>query len=598
MRRCAFLLAAILFFPSPAQAAGSIATVYVTTKEPVAGKPITLEIGITTSDPQGWKPSDYAFVVALRANDGTLIAQSRSIAGTQAVSSGQVTVEFVQWALPQGISGFYQIDVTLQHGGTNADTSPRLSISLGPQNASTQVITRPSASPPPACVHGSTQSTENFGVPSETTVVSLHGCAGEGGSYKISGGFSSAPGSVRPEAELVLAQTQLQAGAISPQFNPLSIDGLSGDGGFFQQAWGPQQSFSATWLRQQGNPLGPSFAAINYSIRSPSVTTEFSFGRTRSPGDPDPAALSTWGDGDFETLALTWQPPPMRDSFGVRLGLVNYLDADGQTRHSDRALEAFATVSIGATVWNLDELRTGPFYLAPGAPAIIADRDAQTISATFPIGRAAATLSATGYQDDLPGANLSLKTNNWSENATFSIPVHDDLATLTFTGGSQQQDGDFPSNFATNGFLAVYVLKRGDQAVQFTYGVTGIRNDPDQSQAQTQYGLQFSRTVARGLSLTFGTNLAGVRASAPDGASFTHTSFLTVAYACDPWSISGSAAQTIAQPGAGVAPLPTLALNAGLSYNLAEHLSLKLSLTRMNGAAPATIGNLALGTQF
>ena len=598
VRRYAFLLAAVLFLPSPVKAAGSIVTAYVSTKEPLAGKPITLEIGVTTDETPDWSAADYAFVLRLRSHENALIAQSKPIAGTQTVSNGEVTIEFAQWTLPQSASGYYQLEIVLLHHGVTANTAAPLSLAVGTgENA--QVVTHPTASPAPVCVHGSTQSTANFGRPSETSVLSLNGCLPNSSSYTASAGFSSAPGSVRPVVEFDMPQSRLRGGALSPEFNPLSLNGVNGNGGLFAQMWGPERTLTLTWLRQQGDPLGPAFAAVQYSIRSPNLVAAFDAGHTRLPAAaPDYGSLSTWSDGDFATLSLTWSPPPMRNSFGIRFGMVNYLDADGQTRHFDRALEAFATLSIGATSWSLDELRTGHFYLAPGAPAIIADRDAQKISASFPLGSITATLSAEGYRDDLPGANLSLKTNNWAENASFSIPIHDDVASLTFIGGSQQQDGDFPSNFATNGFSAAYVLRRGDQSVQFSYGVVGMRSDPDQAQTQVQAGIQVSRNVARGLSVALGTNVADARASDSFGGSFTHSNFLTLSFTQDPWTLSSSVVQTLTQPGFGAAPPQTLALNTGLAFKLPAHLSLKLSLTRMNGSTPSTIGNLALGTQF
>ena len=589
MRRYAFFLAAFLLFPSPAQAGGSIATVYVATKNPAPGQPISVQIGITTDDAAGWAASDYAFILRLRSGEGQIVSESSSIAGTQAVQNARITTSTVQWSLPQDTSGYYKLEIALSHNGTVVATSTPWTL----------VIANPKPSPPPNCVHGSQNSTANFGRPSESTVLGLNGCIVQGqSSYTLTGGFSSAPGSIRPVVEIAAPQISLKGGSISPQFDPLSLGGVTGDGALFVKNWGEQHFLQMTWLRQQGTPLAPSFAGLQYGFHSPTVVAGFGAGHIRSPSMPDYGGLSNWGDGDFATFSFTWQPPPQRNTFGFRFGLVNYMDADGVTRRVDRAYEAFATLAIGVTQWSLDELRTGPFFLAPGSPAIIADRDAQKFSGSFPLGQVSATLSVEGYHDDLPGAALSVKTNNWVENASFSMPVRNDMLTLTFGGGAQQQDGDFPSAFSTSGVTAVYLLRRGAQSVQFSYGVTGSNSGPDQQQTQVQSGIQISRAIAQGLSVTLGTNLTGMRASSMDSASFSRTNYLTLSFARDPWTISSSLSNSAMQPGIGLAPPQTLSLNEGLEFKLPRHLSLKLSMTKLNGSTSLSTGNIALGTQF
>ncbi|HET9392383.1 MAG TPA: hypothetical protein VFO29_02490 [Candidatus Rubrimentiphilum sp.] len=589
MRAWVLVSAALVLALSSADAASSIVTVYVTTKTPAANQPISVEVGVTADDAGGWAATDYAFTLRLRSSDGSIAAESPAIPGTQPVQPGHVTLSIARWTLPAGLSGYYKLEVTLLHGGTVLATSSPIAV----------IVAQASQPPAPSCVHGSTNSTDNFGQQqSETILFSFNGCLPGNGSYSLTEGFSSAPSSVQPVLELDTSDSRFRGGALTPQIDPLALNNVSGYGASFQQNWGTQHSLEATWLREQGTPAGPSVAALQYTVRSPTLVAGLNAGHIRSPSVPDYGGLSNWGDGNFATLSLTWQPPPQRQSFGFRFGLVNYMDADGLTRRVDRAYEALATLSIGATQWTLDEFRTGPFYVAPGAPGIIADRDAQRLAGSFPLGQAAVTLSVEGYHDDLPGADLSVRTNNWTENATFSIPVRNDVATLTFTGGSQQQSGDFPSTYATNGVAAVYLLRRGAQSVQLSYGVVGATSGPDQQQTQVQSGITVSRVVAEGLSVTLGTNLAGVRASSMDSASFNRTNFVTFSYSRNPWTLSTSLSNSAMQPGTGDAPPQTLSLNEGIQFNLPSHLALKFSMTKINGQFPASTGNIALGTQF
>jgi len=585
----AFLVFALPLLTGIARASGSIATVYVATKNPAPGQKISVQVGITTDDAGGWPVDAYALVIGLRSSDGNVVAESSAISGTQPIATGEVTTVFAQWQLPPEITGYYKLEVALLRSGTVVFTS----------SPSALVVKKP-APPAASCSNGSMKSTAIFGAQtSATTLFALNGCLLPGrSSYILNGGFTTAPGSLKPIFELDTPQTRLQGGTLTPQFDALAFDGLTGNGAILQQKVGPQQALQLSWLRQPGDPVGPSFAALHYSVTTPNMVAGFGAGHIRAFADPDLSALSTWNDGNYATFSFTWQPATERNSYGVRAGLVNYLDADGITRRSDRAFEAFATLNVGATQWSFDELRTGPFYLAPGAPSLIADRDLKTISGSFSIGQLSATLYAQGYRDNLPGANLPVSTNNWTENAVFSIPIHSDVATLTFTGGAQQQAGDFPSAFSTNGVTAVYVLRRGAQSVQFTYGITGSNAGPDQQQAQTTAGVSFSRAIAQGLSVTLGTNIAGVRASSADGASTSRTNFMTLSLARDPWTIFTSVTDAIYQPGSGIAPPQTLSLNEGLAFQLPNHFSLKFSMTKINGSAPLSNGNVALATQF
>lgn len=582
-------MTAILLWPRPVSSAASILTVYVATKNPASGAPIAVQAGITTDEPAGWAAKEYSLALRLRSPDGSPAAESAPAPGSQAVQSGQVTTELLRWILPPNLSGYYKLEVILIRNGATVATSSPWTIVIAKQTAAVQT-----------CVHGATKSTANFGsLPSETTLFFLNGCIVKpGSSYSLTGGFASAPGGARPVIELDTPQARLIGGAVTPQFDPLSLSGVNGNGALFQQNRGSERSLQLTWLRQQGTPTGPSFAALQYSIHTANVAMRFGGGHSRALAEPDYGGLSTWGDGNFANFGFEWQPPPHRHTFGVRYGLVSYMDADGVTPRIDRALEAYANLSIGSTQWSLDELRTGPFYLAPGAPAVMPDRDAQTISGSFNIGAVAATVSAEGYHDDLPGANLSLRTNSWDENATFSLPVHDDVATLTFMGSSQQQSGDFASSFTTSGMMANYLLRRGPQSIQFTYGITGSDAGSDQQQTQVQGGIQISRAIAQGLSVTLGTAISGVRASSMDSASFNHTNFLTLSFSRDPWTFFSAISNSATQPGTGIAPPQTLSLNEGIELKLPGHLSLKLSMTKLNGPAPSSIGNLALGTQF
>lgn len=584
----ALLVFAFPLFSGTAKASGSIATMYVATKSPAAGQTLSVQAGVTTDDPSGWAASDYSLVLRLLSSDGRTVAESAAIPGTQPVATGQVTTVFLQWQLPADSAGYYQLELALLHRGTLAFTS----------SPATLVIKKP-APPTAGCSTGSMKSTALFGAQtSETTLFALNGCLGPGrGSYILNGGFSSAPGTLKPLIELDTPQMRLQGGTLTPQFDPLAFDGVTGNGAVYQQTWGAQQ-LQLSWLREPGDPVGPSFAAIHYSMTTPNVVAGFGAGHARAFVDPDPGALSTWNDGNFAAFSFAWQPAAQRNSYGVRAGLVNYADADGITRHTDGAFEAFATLNIGATQWSLDELRTGPFYLAPGAPALIADRDVKTISGSFSLGQVSATLYAQGYRDNLPGANLPVSTNNWTENAVFSIPIHQDVATVTFTGAVQQQDGDFPSVFSTNGVTAVYVLRRGAQSVQFSYGITGSNGGTDQQQTQATAGIAVSRAIAQGLSFTLGTNVAAVRASSSDAASTSRTNFLTLSLARDPWTVFASLTDASNQPGSGIAPPQQLSLNEGVAFQLPNHFTLKFSMTKINGSTPVSNGNIALGTQF
>jgi len=289
---------------------------------------------------------------------------------------GHVTALQSTWMLPAKLSGSYRLDVTVYHADTLIGTSQLWPMKV--ENVAFQLA--------PSCSEELMKNGAGVSIPgTDMKIFSYSGCSSTSRRYNLTGGLSAAPDAILPFIQYGTAQSQLRAGLVSLGLDPFAIDGVDGRGVVYQRSWDPTRSLLVAWLRPKSFPA--SLQTAQYTIRSAATSLNFTAGHESTAFSPDPYALATWGIGNFAAVSFAWQPQRTHDAFGVRFATVDYEDANRQARHFDRALEAFATIALGSTSWTMNERRTGPFYLMPSAPSLLSDRDAQTLSGSFSLGK-------------------------------------------------------------------------------------------------------------------------------------------------------------------------------------------------------------------
>jgi hypothetical protein len=597
-RLTAFVVAAAVgFAPAAAPAAGSPVAAFVAKNAAVdAGAKATFELGVTSTDATTWPRSTVVLVVDIFAPDGTNVASSGAVSPPADVAPGKSTFAFIDVPLPAQLSGAYTARATVVHAGAVAGEGDPVAIA---------VATLVAAAPPPgggSAYSGQFTSNDTFAARSaQAGTFALTGKYGADRSFQANFGLSSTPGQQQPVFTVQTTGSITQIGTFSPSLDPLVFAGATGSGAGFKRVWPGSRILSVASISGAHATANPySMDAVSYAFPvGPGIFT-VTYGDERVEGDV-PYGLPFFLRSGTLT-GFTYQHPSdaHRFSYGLRYGLVNYEDAVAGVRRTDRALEAQLGFAIRKSSWTLDVARTGPYFPNLAAPGVTPDRESESLQGSIPVGVVALNVGITGYRDALPGSPSEQKTHFYTENVGLSVPLRNgDALALTVSNATQHREAiDALASGNDNSSLS-YTARRGSTSYAFTLGSANQRDSTGNLQHTVLDGLTVTRAFGPYFSLATGVNFTGNHASAMSGTSVLQAFAASATYTRGDFSLSSALNRSNVLPYLGIAPVPTTALNYGLSYRPAKsHTSLSATITQNSGAFASSNGSLNLSRQL
>jgi hypothetical protein len=602
----ALLIAAVVasLVPLAARADdGAIGGVAFDKASPQAGDVLTVQIAVAPKDGV-WQGGSYSAHVALRTQDGAVIAESADVAGTSPTAAGQIVSVFVPVTIPTTASGPLAVRVTITHSGAVVGDQATSSIVVGAvQQGQVQPPTAPggapAAQPPPEkqkIFTADINTTSNYAATQAQQGSFTLGAKFSGDrSASTTFGLSDQPGAAKPLVGYQTKNTLTQVGTYSPSFDNSVLSGPSGTGITLKRPF-VNDTLQIAFLSGAHATANPyTILALNDSHAVTGGTLTFTVGNVYVTGDPVSGAAFFMREGTFAGLQFAKTPNAANFGYTLRYGVIDYLDTVIGHRRTDRIVEATSTATLLKVGLTLDVIRAGPYFPNLTAPGITPDNEAVTLGATVPVGKFNLTGSINEYRQGLNGSPLTQNTHFWTESVGIDTTLRNgDSVGVKVSNAIQHQDGSQIAYSGNDNTGVTYNAKRGLYAFSFTVGSANQRSSAGALTHTIQDGVTVTRTVGEGLSANAGFSTTNALANTASSVNFLDAISSGLSWTRGPITLSSSINKSLSRPGAGIAAPASLALNYGLAVKPMAHVPYTVSVTaaQARGASASTTGAL------
>lgn len=597
--RCVAVLAGVLLLTAPLpgwSAEGAVTALLAKTPVVESGGVATFLVGVTSTDAVSWAPESVAVTVELLADDNAVVATSSPFHPETPVAPSATVFAFVDVRVPAQLAGAIAARATVTHDGTVRGTSDLVSIAVN------TLVAAPPATSGAAPYAGQFNSNEVFAARSaQSGTLALTGKYDGDRSFQANLGLSSTPGQQRPVATVQTAGAIAQLGTFSPSLDALVFSGATGSGAAYKRVWSERrilQLATISGAHATANPF--TIDALSYAVPLGAGTLTATYGDERVDGEVPFGAAFFMRSGTLAGLSFTRPADARGFSYGLRYGTVNYLDALSGIRRTDRAVEGTVGFSIRRTSWTFDLMRAGPYFPNLAAPSITPDRESESLQGSIPVGALTITTGINGYRDALPGSPSLQKTHVWTENVGANIPLRNgDALTLNISNGSQHRLSVDALTSGSDNTSIAYTARRGLTTYALTVVSANQRDSSGTLQHTIQDGIIVSRAFGPHLQVSVGANLTGNHASAMTGTSLLQAFMSTASYTVGDFAFTSSLNRSTSLPFLGTAPVPTTALNYGVTLKPRNgRTSLSATMTQNHAGLSSSNGSLNLSRQI
>ncbi len=438
-------------------------------------------------------------------------------------------------------------------------------------------------------------------------------------SYIASDEYSTSPGQ-QPLLQMQTAGSMTQLGTFSPSYDSNVLSGVNGQGASILRSWGSAHQLQATYIAAGQATTNPfEITAASYTMPIHGSTTSFTItgGVEHTSGLLPLQTLIVPGAASAPTQSATGQPFFMRSGefigfayqvksdTGITYGLhYSIIDYDDSLAGFNRAAAAFAA-TLGFTFakvnWTATFARAGAYYPNLTAPGVTSDRESESLTGAFTLGKITGNASITGYRNDVDLVLNEANTHFWTEALALSTTLkHGEQLALNLTNGTMHTTGDPTAIMqGTDATALTYTIPRGKYSYAFNYSSANQRDDQGNLTHTVQEGVTVGRNASPGLSATLGVTFNEIGAAMAQSGSFSTSANGSITYVVGALSLSGAVSRSLTLPNIGEATLPGMVITYGIQDQpLHFPFGFSAALTRNLGATSYTTGTFGLVRSF